>query len=439
MMMRILGTCLALWLGLAAPLAAQIEIEEVRSPGGIDAWLVHEPSIPFVALSISFRGGAALDPQDKLGVTGFMAAMLEEGTGDLDARGFAEAADALAANFSFGGGRDSLRISAEVLTENRDEAMALLRRAIQQPAFNARALERVRGQILSGIEQDNQNPQAIASRTLSALAYSGHPYGNPADGTLETVAAITRDDLVAAHRAALTRDHIVVSAVGDITAQDLGVLLDELLGDLPATGAPLPQDVRFDAQGGVTVVEFPTPQSAAVWGQPALSVDHPDFMAAYVMNHILGGGGFGSRLTTEVREKRGLTYGIYSYIAFLSHSDFLGGGVASANATIGQAIDLVRAEWKRMATQGVTQAELESAQKNLTGAYALRFDGNAQIARILQSMQIDNFPPDYVNTRNDRLRAVTVEDIRRVAGELLDPERLRFVVVGQPEGMTGSD
>ena len=434
-MIRIITLVMCFWVALMAPVAGQIKIEEVTSPGGIKAWLVSEPSIPFMAMSIGFRGGTSLDPQDRLGVTNLMTALLEEGTGDLDARGFKEASEALAANFGFDAGRDSVRISAQVLSENREDALDLLRKAIQEPAFNPAAIERVRAQVLAGIEQDLQNPQAIAGRRLAELGYPDHPYGRPGDGTLETVAAISKDDLVAAHRAALSRDHLVVSVVGDITGSELGPLLDQLLGGLPATGAALPQDVDWSATGGTTVIDLPTPQSAAVWAQPGIALDDPDFVAAYVLNHILGGGGFGSRLTEEVREKRGLTYGVYSYMAFFTHSSYWAGGVASANSTIAQAIEVVQAEWARMAAEGVTEDELELAKKNLTGAYALRFDGNAQIARILQSMQMDRFPIDYVNTRNDRVNATTSEDIRRVAARLLDPGALRFVVVGQPEGL----
>lgn len=423
----------------AGTASAQIRIEEVTSPGGIRAWLVHEPSIPFVALSIGFRGGASLDPAGKEGVTNLMAGLLEEGTGDMDARAFREAADALGARFSFEAGRDAVRVTAQILTENRAETLALLRRALVEPAFAPDAIERVRAQVLSSIEQDLQNPQAIAARTLDALAYPDHPYGRPADGTLESVRALTREDIVAAHRAVMSRDHVVVSAVGDITAGQLGPLLDALLEGLPETGARLPPEVPFGAPGGVTVVEFPTPQSAAVWGGPGPGIDDPDFMAVHVMNHILGGSGFGSRLTEEVREKRGLTYGIYTYVAFRAFSNQMGGGVASANETIAEALRIVREEYARMARDGVTAEELELAKKNLTGSYALRFDGNANISRILLSMQIDEFPVDYVNTRNDRVEAVTLEDIRRVARRFLDPDRYRFVVVGQPVGLEATD
>ncbi|MBC6442283.1 MAG: insulinase family protein [Rhodobacteraceae bacterium] len=436
MIRLVFAICIAL---LSVPATARIKIEEVVSPGGIKARFVNEPSIPFVSLAIGFRGGASLDPDGKVGVTSMMTALLEEGTGDLDARGFAEAAEALAAKFRFETRRDSIRITAEVLTENRDAALALLRRAIVEPAFTEDAISRVRARYLAGIEQNMQTPRYLAGQRMSELSYPGHAYSNPVDGTLASITALTRDDLVEMHRRAMSMDHLVVSAVGDITAEELGRLIDHLAEGLPGTGVPLPPDAEFAATGGVSVIEIPTPQSTAVWAHPGLSRDDPDFMAAFVMNHILGGG-FGSRLMTELRVNRGLTYGVYSYFVYnTAHSVHLAGAVTSANGTVAEVMNVIRTEWDRMATEGVTEEELEIAKKNLTGSYALRFDGNTRIAGILQSMQIDNFPDNYVNIRNDLVRAVTVEDIRRVASEMLDTGALRFVVAGQPEGLVATD
>ncbi|MCO4824720.1 MAG: insulinase family protein [Amylibacter sp.] len=431
-----------LWVAVIAalPAAAQIKIEEVTSAGGIKAWLVNEPSIPIIAMQVGFKGGTSLDAPGKTGSINLMAGLLEEGTGDMDAAAFRRETESLAANFGFSARRDSVVVSAQVLKSNADEALALLRKAIVEPAFNDAAITRVRAQVLSGLESDLKDPQSIAGQTLNAIAFAGHPYSLPTDGTLETVNALTRDDLFAAHRASMSKDHLIVSVVGDVTAEELGPMLDALLGGLPEAGADLPARVAFGATGGTTVVDFPSPQSVALWAQPtSVDLDHPDFMPMFVMNHILGGGGFGSRLTDEVREKRGLTYGVYTYIAWLGATEYIGGSVASANGTVGEAIDVVAAEWKRMAEGGVTPEELDKAKKYMTGSYALRFDGNAKIARVMAGMQLDGFVPEYINTRNERLNAVTVEDIARVAKQHLQPDGLRFVVVGQPEGVVSTD
>ncbi len=420
---------------LALPAAAGIKIQEVVSPKGITAWLVEDHSIPFTALELRFRGGTSLDAPGKRGGVYLMTGLLEEGAGDLDARGYAKALESLAATFSFDSGADSVSISARFLTENRDQVMGLLRDTIHAPRFDADAVERVRGQVLSGLRSDAKDPNDIAGQTFRAMAYGDHPYGSDGKGTIDSVTALTRDDLVQAHKAVFARDRLYVGAVGDITPEALGALLDNLLADLPATGAPMPEKADVTIDGGVTVVPFETPQSVALFGQPGIDRHDPDFFAAYILNTILGGGNFESRLMTEVREKRGLTYGVYSYLVPRDLASVYMGSVASGNGRIGEAVQVIREEWERMARDGVTAEELDKAKTYLTGAYPLRFDGNGPIASILVGMQMDDLPIDYVTTRNDKVNAVTLADVNRVAAELLQPDRLHFVVVGQPEGV----
>lgn len=432
--MKLFAPLIAL-LVLAAPLHAEIDITEVETPGGIDAWLVEEPSIPFVSLELRFKGGASLDLPGKRGATNLMTGLLEEGAGDLDARDFAQRAESLAARFDFDVGDDAVSVSARFLTENQDEALALLREAITQPRFDQNAIDRVKAQVVSGIRSDAQDPDSIVGREFDELVFGDHPYGSPIEGTEASVANLTRDDLVEAHQGALARDNVHVGAAGDISPEDLANVLDTLLSDLPETGAPQPADIEVETEAGVTVVPFDVPQSVAIFGHDGLARDDPDFFAAYVLNEILGGGGFEARLMEEVREKRGLTYGVYSYLVPKDHAALYLGRVSSANDRIAEAIEVIRDEWARMAEHGVTQEELDSAKTYLTGAYPLRFDGNAAIANILVGMQMDDLPVDYVKTRNDKVEAITLEDIKRVAQRVLKPDALRFVVVGQPEGL----
>ena len=426
---------LILTLFFALPARAGVEIKQVTSPGGITAWMVEEPSIPFVALEIRFQGGASLDAPGKRGATNLMMGLLEEGAGPLDSQGFARATEALAAQFGYDVGDDSASISARFLSENRDQAVDLLRLSLIEPQFNEVSLERVRGQVLAGIMSSENDPDDIAGRAFDAAAFGQHPYGSALEGSIETVQGLTRDDIVAAHRGVMARDRMFVSAVGDITKTELGVLLDRLLGDLPETGAEMPGPATLLLQGGTAVVEFDTPQSVAIFGQPGMDRDHEDFFAAYLLNTILGGGGFESRLMEEVRVKRGLTYGVYSYLVPKDLAALYLGSVSSANDRIVEAVDVIKAEWARMAAQGVTEDELNKAKALLTGAYPLRFDGNGAIARIMVGMQMQGLPIDYIATRNDRVMAVTLEEVNRVAGELLKPDALHFVIVGKPDGV----
>ncbi|MDP2578834.1 pitrilysin family protein [Shimia thalassica] len=432
-MKRFLFAVLMVFVSL--PAQADVDIKEFKSPGGINVWLLEEPSIPMVALELRFQGGASLDAEGKRGATNLMVGLLEEGAGDLDSQGFAKASESLAARYGYDVSDDTVAISSVFLSENRDEAMELLRLSIIEPRFDEASLERVRGQVLSVVRSEETDPNKIAGKTFKAIAFGDHPYGSGLNGTVESVSSLTRDDIVAAHQAALAKDRMVVSVVGDITAEELGPMLDNLLGALPEKGAPLPPKTTPNLTGAVEVVEFDTPQSVAVFGQLGIERDDDDFFAAYLLNTILGGGGFESRLMEEVREKRGLTYGVYSYLVPKDLAALYMGSVASANDRIGEAVQVIQDEWARMANDGVTLDELNKAKALLTGAYPLRFDGNGAIAEIMVGMQVQGLPIDYIKTRNDKVNAVTLDEINRVASELLKPDALQFVIVGKPEGV----
>ena len=408
----------------------------METPGGINAWLLEDHSIPFVALELRFRGGASLDAPGKRGATNLMVALLEEGAGDMDARTFARETESLAANFGYSVGDDAASISARFLTENRDAALELLRQSLISPRFDQAAIDRVRGQVLSIINSNQQDPSEIASREFGTLVYGDHPYASSVNGTVDTVQALTREDIQDAHKATFARDRIYVSAVGDISAEDLSALLDTLLSDLPAVGAPLPPEADVNLPGGVQVSDFNTPQSVVRFAQPGIDRDDPDFFAVFILNHILGGGGFESRLMTEVREKRGLTYGVYSFLQDRDKAQLWAGGVSSANDRVAEAVDVISQEWARIGRDGVTEEELQDAKTYLTGAYPLRFDGNGTIANIAVGMQMQGLSVDYITNRNDQVNAVTLEDINRVAREWMTPDKLTFVVVGQPEGLS---
>lgn len=427
-----IATMLAL---MTAPAAWAIDIQDVTSPGGIRAWLVQDDSIPFVALDIQFRGGASMDAPDQRGAVNLMTSLLEEGAGRLDSTAFAQAVEDLGARLSFSSGDDTLSVEFQSLSENRDAAADLLAQALTQPRFDDDALARVRAQVQAVIRSEASDPNAIAATELARQAWGDHPYGTSVNGTADSVAALTRQDLVAAKNRVLARDRVVVGAAGDITPQELGLLLDRILGGLPGQAtAPLPDPAELQVTGGTTVVDWDSPQTVVAFAGPGIAIDDPDYFAAYVANHILGGGGFSSRLMEEIREKRGLTYGVGTGLATGLFGQSWQGGMSGSNATTAEAIDLIRAEWAGMA-DGVTERELTDAKTYLTGEYPLRFDGNGRIASILAGMQLIGFPIDYIDTRNDKVEAVTAEDVARVAGRLLDPDQLRFVLVGRPEGI----
>ncbi len=415
------------------------EVQRVISPGGIEAWLVEDHSNAILSLQLAFRGGAALDPIGEEGLANFAASLIDEGAGDLDSQAFQGRLEDLSISLSFSAGLDTFTGSLRTLIENRDAAFELLKLALTQPRFDPEPVERIRNQILAGLKRDAENPGVIANRVLRRLLYPEHPYGRRVTGTSESVSALTEEDLrqfVANHFA---RDNLIIGVVGDIDPEELARLLDQTFLALPAETAS--QAVaRFmpQGEGDVVVIDKAVPQSTIVFGHAGLLRDDPDYYAAFVVNYILGGGSFASRLYEEVREKRGLAYSVYSYLGPLDHSALMAGGLGTQNAMVSQSLDIVREEWQRMAEDGPSEEELSDAKTYLTGSFPLRLSSTQRIASLLVGMQLEDLGIDYLDRRNDYINTVTIEDARRVAQRLLLPEELTVVIVGQPEGVSAT-
>ena len=416
--------------------ATSMKIQQVKSPGGIEAWLVEEHSVPLLALRFVFDGGNSQDPIGKEGLANFLSGMMDEGAGDLDHTRFQERMEELSFKMSFEDARDAFYGSFETLSSNRDPSLDMLRLAVTKPRFDADAVERVRQQLLASLAFAAKSPDKIAGRAWSAAAFPGHPYGRPSDGTPETIQSITRDDLEGYRKKVFGRDTLRVVAVGDIDAKQLAGLLDKVFGDLPAkaelaaVAATEPKPTEK-----LKVIEMDVPQSVVQFGMKGIARKDKDFLAGFVLNQILGGGGFASRLTEEVREKRGLAYSVYSYLQPYKHVAIFGGGVATKNEEVAQSLDVIRAEFKRMADNGPTAVELANAKSYLTGSFALRFDSNSKIANQLLWMLQEEMGIDYVQKRNALVDAVTLDDMKRVAKRLLIPDDLLVTIVGKPKGL----
>ena len=415
--------------------AHAMKIQTVKSPGGVEAWLVEEHAVPMVALKFAFLGGNAQDPAGKEGLANFVTGMLDEGAGDLTSEQFQQRMEELAMRMSFEDGKDAFYGNFETLTVNRDKAVDLLRLALTKPRFEAEATERVRQQLLAGLVYAARDPDKVAGKEWYATAFAGHPYARPANGTKETVTGITPADLKAFAGKNFARSNLKVVAVGDIDAAQLGAMLDTLFGGLPAKADLIDVPKTTVTAGSQRIIEMNVPQSVAVFGMNAMARKDADFMPGFVLNQILGGGGFASRLMEEVREKRGLAYSVYSYIQPYQNASIFAGGVATKNESIAQSLDVIRSELKRMATDGPTEAELANAKSYLTGSYALRFDTNAKIAGQLLGLLQEEYGIDYVEKRNALVDAVTMADMKRVAAKLLQTDNLIVTIVGKPMNM----
>lgn len=417
---------------LSSP-ANAMKIQTVKSPGGIEAWLVEEHAVPMMAMRFAFDGGSSQDPAGKEGVANFVTAMLDEGAGDLTSRQFQERMEDLSMRMSYEEAKDAFYGNFETLTESRDESAKLLKLALSKPRFDDDAVERIRQQLLASLAYAARDPNKVAQNEWYAVAFAGHPYARPANGTQATVAKLTGADLENYRKRVFAKDTLKVVAVGDITPEQLGKLLDDVFGDLPDKADLSPVAKTDPVVGGrQTVVDMDVPQSVAVFGMGAMPRKDPDFMGAFVLNQILGGGGFASKLMEEVREKRGLAYSVYTYVYPYQHTSIFSGGVATRNDMMGQSLDIIRQELQKMANGDVSQTDLDNAKSYLIGSYPLRFDTNAKIASQLLGLRMDGFGPDYVDTRNEKVAAVSLDDLKRVAKRLLDNNNLIVTVVGKP-------
>lgn len=429
---------LSLTLLAAAPADAAVQIEKITSPSGITAWLVREQTVPLVTLNYAFDGGSSQDEAGKAGTANIAADMLDEGAGPLSSKEFHERMENHAIELSFRVSRDHFHGSLRALNEHRDEAFDLLRLALTEPRFEADALERVRSQELSALRRDTTNPNTLASIRWWATAFPGHPYGNESKGTLETVPRITAADMRDYVRRAFARNGLTVSIVGDIDAKTAGELIDRAFGKLPATNDLKPvAPVSPRGLGRRIVIDLDVPQAVVTFGSEGLARKDPDFMAGYVVNHILGGGSFSSRLYSEVREKRGLAYGVSDSLVWFKHAAVLMGGTATRADRTGEALAIIEAEAKRMAAEGPTADELAAAKSYLKGSYALGLDTSPKIASQLTQIQLDGLGIDYIQRRGALIDAVTLDDAKRVAKRLYGGGML-VVVAGRPKGLISS-
>jgi zinc protease len=428
----LLRTFVTLALLICAGANAQAaKIERLVTPGGIEVWLVRDSSVPLISMEFAFKGGANQDPAVKPGVGYFTAGMLDEGAGDLPSAEFQQRLERSAIELRFRSQRDDFYGTLRTLKDKKDEAFELLRLALTAPRFDPEPLERVRAQMMTALNRETTSPNDISSRLWWRTAFPNHPYGKPLNGTLEAVPLITADDLRDYARRVIAREHLTVAVVGDIDPQLLATMLDKVFGGLPAKSELKPvETATIQALGERVFVDLDVPQAVVNFGGLGIARKDPDFIAAFIVNHILGGGSFSSRLYKEVREKRGLAYSVYTYLLPLNQVALIQGGTATRSDRVGETQALIQAEIKRLAEEGPTGEELEKSKSYLKGSYALNFDTSTKIASQLVQIQLDDLGIDYPERRTAMIDAVTLADVKRVAKRLLDGGML-FTVVGR--------
>jgi zinc protease len=428
------GVAFAAIAGLAlAPLPshAAAKIQHLISPGGIEAWFVQDATVPLIAMEYAFGGGATQDPADKAGVGNMVASLLDEGAEDLDSKTFHERLDRRAIELSFSSTRDYFRGSLRMLKDNRDEAFDLLRMAVTSPRFDAADVERIRAQVTSGLRRDSSNPSSLASRKFLQVAFGDHPYGRQANGTLESVPKIDTADMKDYVRRVLAKDTLRIAVVGDVDPATLGQLLDKTFGALPAKAGLTPvAEIEAAKPPQRAFIPLDVPQTVVTFGGPGIKRSDPNFMAGYVVNHILGGGGLSSRLYREVREKRGLAYSVNESLLWMDRSAIFIGTTGTRADRAGETVDAVEKEIRRIAEEGPSQQELDEAKSYLKGSQMLALDSSSKLASALLQYQLDKLPIDYIEKRNAIVDAVTLEDARK-ASKRLWGQGLLTVIVGR--------
>ncbi len=419
----------------ATPSHAAAKIQHLVSPGGIEAWFVQDATVPLIAMEYAFVGGATQDPADKPGVGSLVSDLLDEGSGDLDSKTFHERLERRAIDLSFSSTRDYFRGSLRMLKDTRDEAFDLLRMSLTSPHFDSADVERIRAQVISGLRSDTSNPSALASRKFLEIAFGDHPYGRPADGTLESVPKIDVADLKDYVRRVLAKDTLKIAVVGDVDADTLGKLLDRTFGGLPAKASltPVP-DVEARQAAAARIHSARRAADRGDVRRPRLQARTiPNFMAGYVVNHILGGGTLSSRLYHEVREKRGLAYSVYESLLWMEHSALFVGNTGTRADRAGETVEAIDKEVRRMAEDGPTQQELDEAKSYLKGSQMLALDTSSKLASALLQYQLDKLPIDYIEKRNAIVDAVTLDDAKRAAKRLWGQGLLTVIVGRAPQ------
>jgi zinc protease len=420
----------------ALKLSRAATVQKVISPqAGLEAWLVEDYAVPLVAFDFAFKGGSAQEPASLAGATSMMAQLLDEGAGELNADAFHQAMDDKAIEISFSADRDTLSGRMKTLTRHLDDAVKLLKLAVNEPRLDEDAIERVRAQRMAGLKQDVKDPDALAGNAYRELAFGAHPYGQSGRGTLETVPKILREDMVKLRASMMARDGLKIAVVGAIDAPTLAAHIDSVFAQLPKSGSlkQIP-DVTVGNLGVRKVIDLDVPQSTIRFGLPGINRHDPDFWIGVIVNHILGGGVFSARLFREVREKRGLAYSVHSQLASLDHTTMFSGGTSTKNERAAESLSVIEEEIAKLCADGPTEEELDKAKKYLIGSYALRFDTSTKIAGNLVGLQTEGYPVEFLDERNDRLAAVTLAETKRVAKRLFEGKKLLVAAAGRPEG-----
>ncbi len=438
-MLLLRGWAAFMLLCLSSQALAILPIEHWQSASGAKVYFVANRDLPMLDVSVDFPAGSAYDSREKSGTAAMTHGLLRLGADGLAedeiARRFADVGAGIGGRFD----ADRAGLSLRTLSDpaRRGVALDLLARILRAPQFPASVLEREKVRQIGALKEADLRPDTQASRTFFRLVYRDHPYSYRSVGDVETVGRLTRDDLLDFYRRHYVADRAVVAIIGDVSRQEAEAIAEQLTGSLPRGGAaaelpavePLPQAVT-------RIVAHPATQSHILIGAPGIRRDDPDYFALFVGNHILGGGGFVSRINEEVRQKRGLAYSAYSYFAPQRARGPFVIGMQTRRDQAEEALAVVRRTLREFIAEGPTEQELRAARQNITGGFPMRIDSNRKIHEYLAAIGFYNLPVNYLETFVANIERVSVADIRAAFARRVDPERMVTVVVGADRDQT---
>ncbi len=414
-----------------------LDIQELKTPSGIPVWLVEDHSVPVISLQFAFKGaGSLLERPQQQGLTQLLSNMMDEGAGPLDSQAFQQALSDHSISLSFSGGRDQFGGSLKALTIHKNKAFELLELALTQPRFDAEPLERMKQANMSRIKNSMTDPNWIAARLMNDRAFAGHPYAQNSGGTLSTLPTITGDDLRKFVKNEFSRERLMIAVSGDITAKEALTKIDTIFSSFPHVKREMDLvPTPLKNKNTIILFEQDIPQTIIKIIFPGIRQGEQDYYAAKIMNHIFGAGGFGSRLMEEIREKEGLTYGIYSHLSQMEWAETLSISTSTQNENVKKLLSLIKAEANKIKETPITENELQNAKDYILGSMPLALTSTNALSSIMLSLQIDNLPATYLDTLDTHINAVTLEEIQAVAQRLLDMDNALIILVGQPQNI----
>jgi zinc protease len=434
----ILATCvflLACLLWPASALSGHIPIKRWTTRNGMTLLLMENHTLPTVHVEVLVKAGSVYDPEDKAGLAFLTAALLDEGTATRSAMQIAEEIDFIGASLSALADSDYTSISLKVLKKDLKVGLGLLADIMTHPTFLPQEVERLRQQVLGGILADKDDPGTVAEKVFDKLLFGVHPYHRPVEGLEETVPKIQRGDLVNFHDTYYRPNNTLMAIVGDITEEEIEELVKEYLGGWEKKKIPAIQIPKATnpASRKVEIIDKDLTQANILLGHLGIDRANPDYYALVVMNYILGGGGFSSRLLTVIRENQGLAYSVHSAYEARYYPGRFTVSLQTKNATANTAIQEVLNQLRQIRTTPVSDQELEEAKSYLIGSFPLRMDTNAKMARLLSYVEFFKLGLDYFDQYPRYIQAVTKADVLRVAKKYLDLDKLILVAVAKQQ------